>query len=425
MAKVQTLAYVDIQHDAPAVFDDVEQGVVLREDFWVSGYKSGTTSVHGKVRVEAADGGGVDIEPRDGVRIERLSKSNFVISVPSLGINSLSVRFPRQVINPPYTKKTNVSPELHISSIDYSDKSEQLVIGGTDGYCVVVSPSDTKNVVELKGHVGDVQHVQWFPSGEVVLTASSDLSVRVFSSKTGANPRTLKGHTRAVTATAILGVGRQVLSASKDGTVRLWTVGEAKEAKKWRVDAGRAVDGLVVVGDEAGLQALDVIAEDEQVILAATPDGSISAFTLSSSSLTVPIFVSPPPVPSNLIAIAYSPSTGLIATGHANGITAIRHLSALRPVEEGHEAPLPTLIKRNEAPIYSLAFVDRDGRLDLLVGTGSGLPSRLALDIDANGTITASTKEEYAGWEAVSVESWAVGADSVFCAGGEGGVRRY
>jgi proteasomal ATPase-associated factor 1 len=42
------------------------------------------------------------------------------------------------------------------------------------------------------------------------------------------------------------------------------------------------------------------------------------------------------------------------------------------------------------------------------------------------GGYRVSTKEEYAGWEAVSVETWTRGLDgSVWCAGGEGGIRRY
>jgi len=68
------------------VFDDVEQGIVVREDIWVSAvsvpcasvsntqYQLGSPSVHGKVRVEARDGGGLDIAARDGIKFERQSK---------------------------------------------------------------------------------------------------------------------------------------------------------------------------------------------------------------------------------------------------------------------------------------------------------------------------------------------------------------
>lgn len=36
-------------------------------------------------------------------------QTNFLVTVPSLSISNLPVRFPRQVVNLPYTKATNVS----------------------------------------------------------------------------------------------------------------------------------------------------------------------------------------------------------------------------------------------------------------------------------------------------------------------------
>lgn len=96
------------------------------------------------------------------------------------------MRFPRQIIQPPYTKPSSVSvgtrwgqaptvarppahaqPELNINALAYSCKAGQLVVGGPDGYCIVLDPAKPGEPLELKGHVGDVLHVQWFPSGEV------------------------------------------------------------------------------------------------------------------------------------------------------------------------------------------------------------------------------------------------------------------
>jgi proteasomal ATPase-associated factor 1 len=299
--------------------------------------------------------------------------------------------------------------EQHINSVAYSDKAGQLLIGGPDGYAVVLSPSDPSSALELKGHVGDVLHVSWFPSGEVVLTASSDLTLRIFSSKTGINPRTLKGHTRAITSTAILGVGKQVLSASKDGTLRVWDVGAGTEARRWAV--GGSVEALVVVEDEVGLAALGQGA-GQRVALAATPEGSISAYVLESESAAPLFTVSPAVSSSKLLSIAYDPASQLVASGHADGKIVLRRLAAL--AGDNSDA---VVVRRNVAPIFSLAFAGTD----LLVGTGSGLPCRLAIDADLNATV----KEEYAGWEAVAIESWAVAPDGVWCAGGEKSVRRY
>lgn len=250
--------------------------------------------------------------------------------------------------------------------------------------------------------------------------------MRIFSSQTGINPRTLRGHTRAITATHIVGVGRQVLSASKDGTVRLWDVGKGEEVKQWNVYPGKFIDAMVVVEDARGLRALGVDSEDEHVILAATPDGTVSAFALSSDSGSPALFTSRALVDSRLECIAYSPATGLIATGHTNGTIVVRNMDTLLAAPGAIEDVPPLIVRRNVGPVFSLVFVDHasGNDTDLLVGTSAGLPCRLGLAVDG-ATITPTVKEEYAGWEAVSVETWAVASDGVWCAGGEGGVRRY
>lgn len=105
----------------------------------------------------------------------------------------------------------------------------------------------------------------------MVLTASSDLSIRIFG-KDGINPRTLKGHTKGVTSLAIIGVGKQVISGSRDGTVRVWDVGAGKEVKKWEIPGRTAVEDIVLLEDLDGKTARGM-EEEERVVLAATATG--------------------------------------------------------------------------------------------------------------------------------------------------------
>lgn len=63
----------------------------------------------------------------------------------------------------------------------------------------------------MEGHVGDVLSCRFFPSGEVVLSAGSDLQMKIWSVSDGVSPATLKGHTGGVTDTAIVSRGRNVL----------------------------------------------------------------------------------------------------------------------------------------------------------------------------------------------------------------------
>lgn len=262
--------------------------------------------------------------------------------------------------------------------------------------------------------------------------------------KDGINPRTLKGHTRAVTSLGIIGIGKEVVSASLDGTIRVWQVSTGKEIRKMEMEKRRGVQELILVTDPSGLMALgtnsDDTSEGEVVLLAATQGGmEIWRYTTGERVGRVEWGWE-----SNLVSIDYSPTLGIIVTGHTDGTIAVRRIGDLSKV---------ALFRRNEASVYSVTF---DGG-DLLVGTASGLPARLRVEMDSaaalissgnhgdsaedtEGTqgaqqvegdekeakgIRISVKEEYAGWEAVGVECWTTSKDGVWCAGGEGGVRRY
>lgn len=59
---------------------------------------------------------------------------------------------------------------LHVNAIALSPRGDRIAVAGPDGYLVIfpTSPEARKDdKVELKGHVGDVLDVKWFPSGEV------------------------------------------------------------------------------------------------------------------------------------------------------------------------------------------------------------------------------------------------------------------
>ena len=60
------------------------------------------------------------------------------------------------------------------------------------------------------------------PDGKQVVLGSSDRTVRLWDSVTGAALQTLEGHSGWVNSVAFSPDGKQVVSGSSDQTVRLW-----------------------------------------------------------------------------------------------------------------------------------------------------------------------------------------------------------
>jgi WD40 repeat protein len=81
------------------------------------------------------------------------------------------------------------------------------------------------SLVPLQGHTSPALSVAYSPDGRLIVSSSSDKTLRFWDTQTGQLiGQPLQGHTDEVTSVAFSPDGRRIVSGSKDGTLRLWDV---------------------------------------------------------------------------------------------------------------------------------------------------------------------------------------------------------
>jgi hypothetical protein len=95
----------------------------------------------------------------------------------------------------------------------------------------------------LEGHSRDVNAVVFSPDGQLIASASSDKTVRVWETATGQCRSVLEGHSEEVSAVVFSPDGQLVTSASSDSTVRVWetATGQCRSVLEGHSQAVRAV----------------------------------------------------------------------------------------------------------------------------------------------------------------------------------------
>lgn len=156
--------------------------------------------------------------------------STFAYNMHHVRVNALQrvtrscVRAMRQCAD---THPTCLSPSLSVSlrcrlsatmvqpitCLDVAPGSagDLCVVGGRDGHLEVMSLHTGASVAKMPGHVMDVTACRFFPSGKVVLSGSSDLSLKIWSAEDGHCAAELRGHSSGVSGLAIVERGRNVI----------------------------------------------------------------------------------------------------------------------------------------------------------------------------------------------------------------------
>jgi WD40 repeat protein len=116
--------------------------------------------------------------------------------------------------------------------LDFRPDGKALLISSAGTDVAFVHPLDdlARGPRILKGHSGGIVDSAWSPDGRTVLTASVDLSARLWSADSGRKLQTLRGHTGYLVACGFSPDGKEVSTTSwVERTTRIWTVKSGKQ----------------------------------------------------------------------------------------------------------------------------------------------------------------------------------------------------
>jgi len=122
-----------------------------------------------------------------------------------------------------------------VKSIAFSPDGKRLASGHTGGIIQLWDTATGKELLTLKGHLGDVASVTFSPDGKRLVSGSegysgrSDNTIKLWGTVTGKELLTLRGHSQGVCSVAFSPDGKRLASGSQDLTIKLWDTVTGKE----------------------------------------------------------------------------------------------------------------------------------------------------------------------------------------------------
>lgn len=222
----------------------------------------------------------------------------------------------------------DAKPENHwVWGAEFSPDGSMAVSASRDLTARIWRTNIVSQIFELKGHTRSVLDAAWQPGGEVVATASNDATIILWDPSTGEQVRVLRGHDSGINAIEFSPDGEILASASDDGTIRLWN---------WR--EGRRINSAGAGGGEVE----DVhFSHDGKRLVAMTENGRARVWTVDGLSRVGEVQHGGP----GYSAVFAGIDGAAIATGGIDGVIRLWNLAdgALLREFTGHKDGVRTL----------------------------------------------------------------------------------
>jgi len=168
-------------------------------------------------------------------------------------------------------KRKTLEARSAVMDVKFSPSAINFVTAQSDHTIRMWSSKTGECVKILKGHTNLVAALSYSLNGREVISGGDDRSARVWDIHTGRNTHVLKGHADSVSCVAYAMTGDMALSGSWDSTIRLWRVPDCGLFK-------------ILKGHEDKIASADFVNGTEHV-LSAGFDGVIKMWDVSSGRI--------------------------------------------------------------------------------------------------------------------------------------------
>jgi len=414
-----TLPTTTIQDDFTTVLSEVHAGIIPSENIWLSCYKDGEPSIHGKISVSLheQDRGRVELVGRDGVELTRTSQFRYTARCSGLGINSVDFISPSEVYADPSHSDEKRPRQIPSFAISNGHLVTALLDGTLSVYNHPLTPSVTATYPVPTTHVlqptattklhRSVVNALEILSGTspdpLLASAGSDFTINItrlptseLSNNTPPSHSPIlsfKGHLRPVVSLLPL-PNDSLLSASTDGSLRMWDIQSGTQKAMWTMP--KPAVALAAAGDGASGGAWVALADGNVRLVDTRASTSAAKWSAGVTAR----------------AIAVSASRQEIVLGAANGTVMLFDV---------HGGSVRERWRRSGAPAECVSFAP-DGRV--LVGGEDGLPYLVDVSRGGGGDARLSVSELVFG-NVEAVRALRVLGDLVYMAGDGGVVRKY